>query len=394
MHMYQAIEYNYYLLKEGDSVLVKYDANDRPILNSLISESNTRLYNMPYDLPGAIQHKGYYIETIMSDYNFSKAFMYFSKRDIFMDPDLDAYLSPRYVNLDSLSVEYEKYKTTLKTSVDSLLQHQLIDSRYHDYYCRRAFPEYRYKPSEIVQSDSLLHYISNYIIAQDYCEGRSTLESFDFIVNDTIASSLAKNGILKRLINKIMDGDGGWHVYSNAVVTQYLQKYKSITGDLMPELNLEKKGMIIDSSNYILPLETVEGRGTSLEEVLKRYKGNLIYVDFWASWCAPCLAQIPFAKELHDRLSEYDIQFLYISVDTDHNNWERKVRENADIFKESFRITDSDAVFLKDIRFSSIPRYLIFDRQGRLIDPDAIRPSDEAVDSKLISLLNEAETNQ
>ena len=394
MHMYQALEYDYYLLKEGDSIIVKYDLNDRPVLYSLVSENNTELYNLPYSIPGAIQHKGYYIETILSDYNFSRAFTYFSNRDRFMDPDLDAYLSPRYVNLDSLKIEYEKYKETFISSLDSLLQQRLIDSKYYDYYLHRSFPEYRYRPAEIVQSDSLLHYISNFIIAQEYCSGRNTLESFDMIANDTLATVLARNGILKRLINNILDGDGGWHVYSDDVVSHYLQKYKRITGDLMPEQVVGMRGISVDSSSYELPLETIKGQSTTLEDVLTESRGKLVYVDLWASWCAPCLAQIPFAKELHRRLSGYNIQFIYISVDTNHMNWERKVRENADVLKESYRITNPDAVFLKDIRLNSIPRYLIFDTYGSLIDPDAIRPSDETVFDKLIALLNEAEVNQ
>lgn len=393
MHLYQALECDYYLLKEGDTVLVRYDANDRPILNSLVSESNTQLYNLPYVLPGAIQHKGYYIETILSDANFLKAFAYFKDRDRFANPDLDTYLRPRYVNLDSLSVVYGKYQADMLTSLDSLLQHNLMDSGYYDYYYRRAFPEHRYRPSEIVQSDSLLHYISNYITAQEYGGTRNTLDSFDYIIDDTLATPLAKKGILKRLMNSIIDGEGGWHIYSEDIISRYLQKYQRLTGDLMLEKGREKKAAVVDSSDYSLPLETIDGETTSLEELLARCRGSLVYIDLWASWCAPCLYQIPFARDLHNRLLKHDIRFIYISVDTNRNNWEKKVIENPDLFNESFRVRDPDAPFLKAIGFSRIPRYLIFDRKGRLIDSDAVRPSDETVDNRLITLLNEKEVD-
>lgn len=387
MHMYQALEYDYYLLKEGDTVLVYYDANQRPRLTSLMSETNTVLYNLPYSLPGAIQHKGFFIETVLSDNNFLKAFKYFKNRDLFKDADLDAYLSSRYVNLDSLSVEYDKYQAHLQTSLDSLLLHKLIEPRYYDYYYHRTFPKQRYIPSEIVQSDSLLHYISNYISAQDYCGNRNTLDSFDYIASDTTITSLARNGILKRLMKNIIDGEGGWHIYSKPIVSQYLQNYQALTGDLMMESQQERTVTVADSSIYKLQLETLDGHSTSLEELLMLSRGNLLYVDLWASWCAPCLAQIPFARELHNRLSKHNIQFVYISVDTDHNKWEEKVMENADVFGNSYRITDLNAPFLTNIRFSSIPRYLIFDKEGQLVDPDAFRPSDEKIINKLMSLL-------
>ena len=394
MHMYQALEYDYYLLQEGDTVIVRYNADARPMLTSLVFDNNTKLYNLPYNLPKAIQFQGYFIETVLTDYNFTKAYTYFNNSGTKRIPALDAYLKPRYVDLDSLSVEYDKYKESLKQSIDSLRSFGNIDKRYYEYYVHRFFPENRYNTMDVVQSDSLLHYISNYVIAQEYCGGRNTLESFDFIEKDTIITPLARNGILKRLINKIMNGEGGWHVYSDKTVSQYLQKYINITGDLVPEQSVEKKGIAVDESSYGLPLETVDGQRTTLEEVLRRYKGSLVYLDFWASWCAPCLAQIPYTKALHKRLSGDDICFLFVSTDINRKDWERKVREYSDVFDGSYRIVDPDATFLKEIRLSGIPRYLIFDRDGRLLDPDAIRPSDERIDNKLISLLNETKVNK
>ena len=69
-------------------------------------------------------------------------------------------------------------------------------------------------------------------------------------------------------------------------------------------------------------------------------------------------------------------------------------REYSDVFDGSYRIVDPDATFLKEIRLSGIPRYLIFDRDGRLLDPDAIRPSDDSIDNRLRLLLNETKVNK
>jgi len=386
MHLYQALEYDYFLLKENDTVLVSYNMDERPELTSLTSERNTALYNLPYSIPEAIQHKGYYIETVLFDYYFQKADEYFKNRRNLQNPDLDDFLSPIYVDLDSLSTVYERYLGSIAVTLDSLWHSRNIDSEYYNYYCHRLLPEHRYTPVEIVQSDSLLHYISHYITAQQYCKGQNTLESFDQIASDTVATTLAKNGILKRLINNIISGESGWHIYPEDVVSSYLGRYTELTGDSTPGQSVEKNN--VSPGCYDLPLETEDGKATSLDDVLRQYKGNLVYMDFWASWCAPCLAQIPFSKELKQKFSNRDIRFVYISVDKDRESWKRKVEDNNELLKGSYRITQLDAGFLKDIRLERIPRYLIFDRQGKLINPDAMRPSEDGIERELLLLLD------
>ena len=61
----------------------------------------------------------------------------------------------------------------------------------------------------------------------------------------------------------------------------------------------------------------------------------------------------------------------------------KAVQQHADLLNGSCRIMDRDAVFLKEIQLTTIPRFLIYDRNGKLVDPDAPRPSDPAVDAAL-----------
>ena len=145
--------------------------------------------------------------------------------------------------------------------------------------------------------------------------------------------------------------------------------------------------MDVASLKSVLPLETPDGQMISLEEILAKNKGNVVYVDSWASWCSPCLGQFPHSKALHKRLAGKDIEFLYISTDTDRKSWLDKVREHGDMLAGSYRVLDTDVDFLKQIRLDKIPRYLIYDRNGKLVELDAPRPSDESAESRLMSFL-------
>lgn len=122
--------------------------------------------------------------------------------------------------------------------------------------------------------------------------------------------------------------------------------------------------------------------GTEL--ALADLKGKYVYVDFWATWCGPCIAEIPDYRQLVKDYAGRNIEFISISVDKDKAAWEKMVTD------EKFEWTQlHDAIKMNDdylVRF--IPSFIFIDTEGKIIDPRAPRPSDQ----KLRDLF-EAQTN-
>lgn len=119
----------------------------------------------------------------------------------------------------------------------------------------------------------------------------------------------------------------------------------------------------------------------------EKYKGKVIYVDFWASWCGPCRQQFPFSRAMHESLTakqKKDIIFLYISIDEDLAKWKNAVEklglkdfgENGHSFEVSGRY-----------QVRSIPRYMIINKKGEIVDSDAPRPGSPETLPKLLELL-------
>ena len=118
---------------------------------------------------------------------------------------------------------------------------------------------------------------------------------------------------------------------------------------------------------------------------LSSFGGNLIYVDVWASWCGPCIAQIPALQDLEKDYHDKNITFLSISVDTDKDSWLKMLSDKnlggVQLWADGWSdITKSYAIF-------GIPRFLLFDQGGKIISTDAPRPTSpeirQMIDSNL-----------
>ncbi|MDR3006911.1 MAG: redoxin family protein [Sphingobacterium sp.] len=127
----------------------------------------------------------------------------------------------------------------------------------------------------------------------------------------------------------------------------------------------------------------------SFNDLIKQFKGKVIYIDFMASWCKPCIQELKSSKGLDEFFTNEDIVKLYISIDnfgeTD-KALEVLKTENATGYFVTYQApdgkpnqfaTDLENLFLFDSKkqFRGIPIYAIVDKQGTLITNDAIRPS-------------------
>lgn len=118
---------------------------------------------------------------------------------------------------------------------------------------------------------------------------------------------------------------------------------------------------------------------------LANMKGKVIYIDLWASWCGPCKEETPYLKNIYEKLKTNDkVQIISIAA-FDANNRTRRY----DIIKKDemnwLQLEDKDDSFAKSYLANSIPRFIIIDKQGKIVDSDAVRPSEP---EKLMAILN------
>ncbi len=131
-------------------------------------------------------------------------------------------------------------------------------------------------------------------------------------------------------------------------------------------------------------MTTPDGKIVSLSD----YRGKIVYIDIWATWCPPCRAELPHMKSLFEHFKRNDkVAILSISVDQDKEAWKKKITDEQMEWQQ-FICEETQAEELsKNYNLRSIPRFLIIDSEGKLVDADAIRPSSGKVEELIESLI-------
>lgn len=114
----------------------------------------------------------------------------------------------------------------------------------------------------------------------------------------------------------------------------------------------------------------INGQEVSLSDLAGKY----VYIDVWATRCGPCCRELPALKKLEEKYAHRNIHFVSISCDQDRSVWEKFVKEEKlnGIQLQSFRNDD----FIKTYMISTIPRFILIDREGRIMNAHMSRPSE------------------
>ncbi len=187
-------------------------------------------------------------------------------------------------------------------------------------------------------------------------EDTMDIEGFNYLISEYENS-------VKLLINKLIKNDD----YISIELKKLEEDIDYIRNRKLSIINQPQNGESYIDFTY----ENTEGVDVSLSS----FKGSLVYVDVWATWCGPCKAEIPYLKTLEQDYHEQNIVFLSVSVDTNKDEWLKMVQEEAlggvQLWANGWsQITKDYAIF-------GIPRFMLFSEDGKVISNDAPRPSNE-----------------
>lgn len=174
----------------------------------------------------------------------------------------------------------------------------------------------------------------------------------------------------------------------DSIFTDYLKKSLAQENGMMKmtfqanQLKKELAGKQSKSFDY----DNITGGKTKLEDL----RGKYVYIDVWATWCGPCRQEIPYLKKVEEKFHGKNIAFVSISIDEmkDREKWKKFVMDKQLGGIQLFADKDWTSEFIQSYGINSIPRFLLIDPQGNIVDADALRPSSQGLVPQLEKLLN------
>ena len=121
-------------------------------------------------------------------------------------------------------------------------------------------------------------------------------------------------------------------------------------------------------------LDDLDGQPVSLNQ----FKGKAIFIDFWASWCGPCLVDLPDLRQIKEKTAALPVVFLNLSIDTDDAAW-REAIDKHELKGIHVRADGFGSDVAKSYQVTGIPSYYLVDSQGLIVECPRIWDTDQFV---------------
>ncbi len=126
-------------------------------------------------------------------------------------------------------------------------------------------------------------------------------------------------------------------------------------------------------ANIVISFEDINS--DVLKSIIEPYRGKVVYIDFWAPWCSPCMREMEYSKKIQGNFKDENVTFLFLGCNCNKENWEATIA-NKGLTGEHIMLTSNQYSELRELfEIGGIPHYAIIDRKGNIISKDAFRPS-------------------
>lgn len=208
----------------------------------------------------------------------------------------------------------------------------------------------------------------------------------------TVLVNGSETDMVKTLeIASALSAEKMWNdVFMTAILLNYMQFYgadgiddaykfyRSIVTDPAYYSQVEKpyeSGRLLAKGAAAPEIELADLNGNKIN--LSDLKGKALYIDFWASWCKPCCEEIPYFQKIVNELgNDKEITCISISIDEDERSWKKRLDSEKPSWSQYIATPEGLKTISETYQINSIPRFVLVDKNGCILDINAPRPSE------------------
>jgi thiol-disulfide isomerase/thioredoxin len=122
-------------------------------------------------------------------------------------------------------------------------------------------------------------------------------------------------------------------------------------------------------------------------EVLSRFENKVVYLDFWASWCSPCIAAIPHTMALANHYQHEDVVVIFVGHSDQRSSLENAIKKHNILGKHFILDEKESEIWKMEFEVGGIPSYVLLDRNQKVVEFNAPHPDEELIFEMIDSLL-------
>lgn len=168
-----------------------------------------------------------------------------------------------------------------------------------------------------------------------------------------------------------------WNTLNNCAITSPLEQQKELIAAAdeytrqQPVIqNIIKRVDILEKTAlgrpYIdLRMQNPEGKEIALSDYVG--KGKVVMIDFWASWCRPCRAELPNVVAAYKEFKKKGFEIVGVSFDSDHDRWVKAIQDEGLEWPQMSDLKGWESAGAKAYAITGIPATLLLDKDGKII---------------------------